>query len=95
MIRLTVEEVKMAMGDDSNIILRDIAWKQIEDTMRHVESLKSEIDFLDAELKKTLRKNDQLLNLVEAFHHDTMYKDNPGLHDLAIELLSNKESVHE
>ncbi len=39
MDKLSVDDLKTALGNDSNIILRDIAWKQIEDTMRENERL--------------------------------------------------------
>ena len=40
------------------------------------------------QLADTMRENERLRSCLKAFYFDTMYKDNPGLHDLACDLLA-------
>ena len=46
------------------------------------------LGFIGQQLSDTMRENERLRNCLTAFYFDTMYKDSPGLHDLACELLA-------
>ena len=40
------------------------------------------------QLADTMRENERLRSCLKAFYFDTMYKDSPGLHDIACGLLA-------
>ncbi len=77
-------------------------YKQLATTMRELQVKQAALDFANATLdvvesstkfalqrtQDLMRENEKLRSCLKAFYFDTMYKDSPGLHDIACELLA-------
>lgn len=66
---------------------RPFSLKEIEDQILHNQQWDHPNEIL-RQLANTIRENERLQSYLKAFYFDTLYKDSPGLHDMAVELLA-------